>query len=107
MMRALLFCLVLICVGLTAPIAVGQKIELSVDASRAGAKIDRNIFGQFAEHPGKGVYEGVRVGTGSIIPNTRGIRDDVVVAGSPNTVVPKPVSAKVQVCRRGSRALAL
>ena len=32
-MRALFFCLVLISVGLTAPIAVAQKIELSVDAS--------------------------------------------------------------------------
>jgi alpha-N-arabinofuranosidase len=53
---------------------------LSVDASRAGAKIDRNIFGQFAEHLGKGVYEGVWVGPGSPIPNTRGIRNDVVAA---------------------------
>ncbi|HYY96996.1 MAG TPA: alpha-L-arabinofuranosidase C-terminal domain-containing protein [Pyrinomonadaceae bacterium] len=53
---------------------------MSVDASRAGAKIDRNIFGQFAEHLGKGVYEGVWVGPGSPIPNTRGIRNDVVAA---------------------------
>jgi alpha-N-arabinofuranosidase len=79
-MRALFFCLVLISVGFTAPIAVAQKIELSVDASKAGAKIDRNIFGQFAEHLGKGVYEGIWVGPGSTIPNTRGIRSDVVAA---------------------------
>ena len=79
-MRALFLCLVLISVGLTAPIAVAQKIELSVDASKAGAKIDRQIFGQFAEHLGRGVYEGVWVGPGSTIPNTRGIRNDVVAA---------------------------
>ena len=79
-MRALFFCLVLISVGLTSPIAVAQKIELSVDASKPGAKIDRNIFGQFAEHLGKGVYEGIWVGPGSNIPNTRGIRNDVVAA---------------------------
>ncbi|MET0646334.1 MAG: alpha-L-arabinofuranosidase C-terminal domain-containing protein [Pyrinomonadaceae bacterium] len=79
-MRALFFCLVLISVGLPAPIAVAQKIELSVDASKTGAKIDRNIFGQFAEHLGKGVYEGIWVGTDSNIPNTRGIRNDVVAA---------------------------
>ena len=46
----------------------------------AGAKIDRNIFGQFAEHLGHGVYEGVWVGPDSPIPNTRGIRNDVVAA---------------------------
>jgi alpha-N-arabinofuranosidase len=57
-----------------------EQIELAVDASRAGAKIDRNIFGQFAEHLGHGVYEGIWVGPKSAIPNTRGIRNDVVAA---------------------------
>ncbi len=57
-----------------------DQIQLTVDASRAGAKIDRNIFGQFAEHLGYGVYEGVWVGPNSPIPNTRGIRNDVVAA---------------------------
>jgi alpha-L-arabinofuranosidase len=60
--------------------AAGQAIELAVDASKAGAKIDRNIFGQFAEHLGHGVYEGIWVGPDSTIPNTRGIRGDVVAA---------------------------
>jgi alpha-N-arabinofuranosidase len=57
-----------------------QNIELSVDVSKSGAKIDRNIFGQFAEHLGHGIYEGVWVGPDSGIPNTRGIRNDVVNA---------------------------
>jgi alpha-N-arabinofuranosidase len=57
-----------------------QKIEMSVDASKPGAKIDRNLFGQFAEHLGHGVYEGIWVGRDSHIPNTRGIRKDVVAA---------------------------
>jgi len=57
-----------------------QKVDLTVDVSKAGAKIDRNIFGQFAEHLGHGVYEGIWVGPGSPIPNTRGIRNDVVAA---------------------------
>ena len=42
--------------------ATAQKVELTVDASKSGAKIDRNIFGQFAEHLGYGVYEGIWVG---------------------------------------------
>jgi alpha-L-arabinofuranosidase len=53
---------------------------MSVDVSKAGAKIDRNLFGQFAEHLGHGVYEGIWVGPDSKIPNTRGIRNDVVAA---------------------------
>ena len=57
-----------------------QPVSLTIDAARKGAKIDRNIFGQFAEHLGHGVYEGVWVGPGSSIPNTRGIRKDVVAA---------------------------
>jgi len=60
--------------------AAAQKVELSVDVSKASAKIDRNIFGQFAEHLGHGIHEGIWVGPDSTIPNTRGIRDDVVAA---------------------------
>jgi alpha-L-arabinofuranosidase len=40
-------------------IADAQKVELSMDVFKTGAKIDRNIFGQFAEHLGHGVYEGI------------------------------------------------
>ena len=71
---------VLLSAALTLPVLAAQKIELSVDASKTGAKIDRNIFGQFAEHLGHGVYEGIWVGPDSTIPNTRGIRNDVVAA---------------------------
>jgi alpha-N-arabinofuranosidase len=46
-------------------------ITLAVDATKTGPTIDRNLFGQFAEHLGKGIYEGVWVGPDSPIPNTR------------------------------------
>jgi alpha-N-arabinofuranosidase len=79
-MRTLLVILTLITVAITPPFMAAQKVELTVDVSKAGAKIDRNIFGQFAEHLGHGVYDGIWVGPGSPIPNTRGIRNDVVAA---------------------------
>jgi alpha-N-arabinofuranosidase len=79
-LRALLFLLALIASAATAPAVVAQKVQLSIDASKPGAKIDRNIFGQFAEHLGHGIYGGVWVGPDSPIPNTRGIRKDVVAA---------------------------
>jgi len=62
------------------PVWAQDKVQLSVDASKPGPKIDRNLFGQFAEHLGYGVYEGIWVGPDSRIPNTRGIRNDVVAA---------------------------
>jgi alpha-N-arabinofuranosidase len=55
-------------------------ITVKIDATAPGPKIDRNIFGQFAEHLGTGIYGGVWVGKDSPIPNTRGIRKDVVQA---------------------------
>ncbi len=43
-------------------------------------RINRNIYGHFSEHLGRCVYEGFWVGKDSPIPNTRGIRNDVVEA---------------------------
>ena len=42
--------------------------------------INRNIYGQFAEHLGRLIYEGIWVGENSSIPNTRGLRNDVIAA---------------------------
>jgi alpha-N-arabinofuranosidase len=43
-------------------------------------RINPNIFGHFAEHLGRCIYEGIYVGEESSIPNTRGLRNDVVEA---------------------------
>jgi len=51
-----------------------------VHADQPGVQIDRHIYGQFAEHLGRGIYEGVWVGEDSPIPNTHGFRNDVVAA---------------------------
>ena len=80
LMRSVLVGFTLIVTAITAPMMAAQKVELSIDTSKTGAKIDRNIFGQFAEHLGHGVYEGIWVGPDSKIPNTHGIRNDVVGA---------------------------
>ena len=85
--RLALLVILLLCLG-SGFVVMGQtqtgsdadKVSISVDVSKPGAKIDRNLFGQFAEHLGHGVYEGIWVGPDSNIPNTRGIRNDVVTA---------------------------
>ena len=53
---------------------------MTIRADQPGPKISRYIYGQFAEHLGHGIYEGVWVGEDSAIPNTRGYRNDVVAA---------------------------
>ena len=55
-------------------------VPIEVQADRTGPRIDRDIFGQFAEHLGSGIYGGIWVGPDSQIPNVRGIRSDVVQA---------------------------
>ncbi len=61
--------------------AVAQdSITMVIHADQAGPVINRDIFGQFAEHLGEGIYGGVWVGPNSPIPNVRGIRSDVVAA---------------------------
>lgn len=64
----------------TSALAQPAPIAMTVAANGTGPRIDRNIFGQFAENLGTGIYGGVWVGEGSPIPNVRGIRSDVVEA---------------------------
>jgi alpha-L-arabinofuranosidase len=54
--------------------------RVEVRADEPGARIDRHLFGQFTEHLGRGIYEGIWVGEHSPIPNTRGLRNDVIEA---------------------------
>lgn len=55
-----------------------QKGVLSFDQPKW--KINKNIYGHFSEHLGRCIYEGIWVGEDSEIPNTNGIRKDVVAA---------------------------
>src|ERR1700733_11889309 len=80
LMRAFLLVVTMIVMAIASPRMAAQKVELSIDVSKPGAKIDRNLFAQFAEHLGHGIYDGIWVGADSTIPNTHGIRNDVVAA---------------------------
>lgn len=53
---------------------------ITIDTTQDKAKISRHIYGHFAEHLGRCIYEGIWVGEESAIPNTNGIRNDVVEA---------------------------
>ena len=74
------FALFLILVGSLAGPIHAASLELKVRADQPGDTISRHLYGQFAEHLGRGIYDGIWVGEDSEIPNTRGVRNDVVEA---------------------------
>ncbi len=57
-----------------------KQNRLIIRADRGVSKISKYIYGHFAEHLGRCIYDGIWVGPESSIPNVRGIRTDVVKA---------------------------
>ena len=51
-----------------------------INTARNQGKISKYIYGQFAEHLGRCIYEGLYVDENSDIPNKNGMRCDVVNA---------------------------
>jgi alpha-N-arabinofuranosidase len=83
MIRKILCAAALLALTVTAQAQAPNVIavaNVTIDTSKPGVEIDRHIYGQFAEHLGRGIYEGIWVGEGSKIPNTHGYRNDVVAA---------------------------
>jgi alpha-L-arabinofuranosidase len=55
--------------------------KIVVHANQGKEIINKNIYGHFAEHLGHCIYDGFYVGdTNKIIPNTEGVRNDVIAA---------------------------
>ena len=60
-------------------LSIGQN-NLSINTDAGKVKINRNIYGHFAEHLGRCIYDGFYVGDTSSIPNTNGVRNDIIDA---------------------------
>jgi alpha-N-arabinofuranosidase len=60
--------------------ASGPSASIVINADLGSEVISRHIYGHFSEHLGHCIYDGYWVGEDSEIPNTRGIRDDIVTA---------------------------
>ena len=54
--------------------------SITVQVDQPGDTISRHIYGHFAEHLGRCIYGGFYVGDTSEIPNTEGVRNDIVEA---------------------------
>jgi alpha-N-arabinofuranosidase len=61
-------------------LSASAQNKLIVNADQGKETISRHIYGHFSEHLGHCIYGGYWVGEDSSIPNTRGIRNDVVQA---------------------------
>lgn len=55
-------------------------MKLYVNPNIKMGHINEDIYGHFSEHLGRCIYEGIYVGEDSEIPNTNGMRNDVVSA---------------------------
>ena len=55
-------------------------MRIVINPNRSAGTINPNIYGHFAEHLGRCIYEGLWVGEDSPIPNEKGLRSDVVGA---------------------------
>ncbi|TWJ04539.1 alpha-N-arabinofuranosidase [Mucilaginibacter frigoritolerans] len=74
-------CLTIIFFGAASLICNAQTtIQLSAVDNGKNPVISKYIYSHFAEHLGHGIYGGFYVGDTSKIPNTNGVRNDVIAA---------------------------
>tara|TARA_R110001583_G_scaffold5071_8_gene27992 strand:+ start:1100 stop:2623 length:1524 start_codon:yes stop_codon:yes gene_type:complete len=62
-------------------VSMAQQVKITIQESRAKDTISKHIYGHFAEHLGRCIYDGIYVGEeNKIIPNTNGVRNDIIKA---------------------------
>ena len=66
--------------AITLSASADDAVKAKLHADKPGAKINREIYGQFSEHLGSCIYGGLWVGENSPIPNIKGYRKDVFEA---------------------------
>lgn len=67
---------------LSVPSGLAESLEARavIWGDQVGGTISRHLYGHFAEHLGRCIYDGIWVGEDSSIPNTRGMRNDIIEA---------------------------
>ena len=57
-----------------------NTLRLTLNPLEKKSHINPEIYGNFSEHLGRCIYDGIYVGENSDIPNTEGFRTDVIDA---------------------------
>jgi len=78
MKKPLFILFAILCIQTTQ--AQKDPVVISIKNDVSSPVIDKNIYGHFAEHLGRCIYGGFFVGDTSKIPNTNGVRNDVIKA---------------------------
>lgn len=71
--------LLLLLVG-SVTVTSAQQTVVTLNADKPSGTISKHIYGHFAEHLGRCIYDGFYVGDSSAIPNTAGVRNDIIAA---------------------------
>ena len=74
------FLLLLAVSAFSCTLAMQAQVRMTINADQGDQVISKHIYGHFSEHLGHCIYGGYWVGEDSPIPNTRGIRNDIVQA---------------------------
>ena len=77
-MKRTLLSMLAACLVIT--LAAQETNKLTIDAAKGNVQISKYIYGHFAEHLGRCIYDGIWVGPDSKIPNINGYRTDIVNA---------------------------
>ena len=64
----------------TSSLVAQNTTVVKISARDSAPTISKHIYGHFAEHLGRSIYGGFYVGENSSIPNTNGVRNDVITA---------------------------
>ena len=81
MYKRIFFTFVMLFVTAYTQTVIGQNVtNINISASEDAPVISRHIYGHFAEHLGRCIYEGFYVGENSTIPNSEGVRLDIIDA---------------------------
>ena len=81
MRRKILLSILTVIICSYSQISTCQEITtIKLDASDNAPTISKHIYGHFAEHLGRCIYEGFYVGDSSAIPNSAGVRLDIIDA---------------------------
>lgn len=79
-MKKVLFLSFIIALCSQTSFAQKETTVLSIKNTANAPTINKNIYGHFAEHLGRCIYGGFFVGDTSKIPNTAGVRNDIIDA---------------------------
>jgi alpha-N-arabinofuranosidase len=79
-MKKVLFFLSIIALCCQTSFAQKETTVLTLKNTANAPTINKNIYGHFAEHLGRCIYGGFFVGDTSKIPNTAGVRNDIIDA---------------------------